>query len=160
MQQARLARVTILILGSLSFWTGLVVARPRPGQLPRFQELSVDAPPTGRIAGVTRHGITQLASQDTVFFGGTTWNAEASRWEALPGGMWTFDSGVGSHFDHSAEGVDPFKDPRLHAYMEGWVGIDNTYRDTGYLRLVSDTDPAWEGGAVCVGAGTRSPPGS
>jgi hypothetical protein len=100
------------------------------------------------------------AGQDTVYFGGTFWNGDSSRWEALLGGTWTFDSGVGSSFDHSAPDVNPYKDPRLHATMEGWVGIDFTYGgDNPYLRLVNAGDPAWDGGTVCVGAGHTVSPG-
>ena len=39
---------------------------------------------------------------------------------AIEDSVWTFDSGVGSHFNHNDPHVNPFKDPALHAYMEGW----------------------------------------
>jgi hypothetical protein len=136
--------------------TGPAAARPAHGDIPRLELLQSRTPSAPLPAGVFRLS----TGQDTVYFGGTFWNAVTMRWEALPGGTWTFDSGVGSSFDHSADGVDPYKDPRLHATMEGWVGIDFTYGgENQYLRLVSDTDPAWEGGTVCVGAGHTVAPG-
>ena len=36
-------------------------------------------------------GLVQL-----LYFGGTVWAADSNRYEAIPGGTWTFDSGVGS----------------------------------------------------------------
>lgn len=77
------------------------------------------------------------------YFGGTTWNAAAQRWEAIPGGTWTFDSGVGSSFDHGLPGVNPFKDPSRHATMEGWIGKDATYPDadkSSYFRRLGTAD--------------------
>ncbi len=64
------------------------------------------------------------------YFGGTVWDGTDSRWEAIPGGTWTFDSGVGSHIIANSgyqSGVNPFKDPSLHGTMEGWLGADRTY---------------------------------
>jgi len=79
----------------------------------------------------------RTSANDTIYFGGTVWAADSSRWEALMDSTWTFNSGVGSHFDHSAPGVDPFKDPSLHASMEGWVGIDRTYYPIPYFRRMA-----------------------
>jgi hypothetical protein len=73
-------------------------------------------------------------AQDTVYFGGTFWNADSSRWEALRDSVWTFDTGVGSNFDHSNPDLDPFKDTRLHAMMEGWIGVDLSYTPRQYFR--------------------------
>jgi len=95
-------------------------------------------------------GIQGAAATDTVYFGGTFWNADSSRWQALEDSTWTFDSGVGSHFNHAAAGY-PGKDPSLHALMEGWVGVDNTQNtdSTFRRRLASE----FTGGpATCVGA--------
>lgn len=90
------------------------------------------------------------AQGGTTYFGGTVWAADSMRWEALPDSVWTFDSGVGSHFDHSADHVNPFKESSLHAYMEGWVGIDNSYgRENPYFRRLAEDDFP---GAVCVGS--------
>ena len=92
------------------------------------------------------------APDETVYFGGTTWNAASARWEAMRDSVWTFDSGVGSHFDHGAPGVMPHKSPTLHAYMEGWLGVDKTYPDPLiFWRRVSALDPRWGGGNRCVG---------
>jgi len=91
------------------------------------------------------------APDETTYFGGTTWNAARGRWEAMRDSVWTFDSGVGSHFNHDAPGVMPHKDPSLHAYMEGWVGVDRTYPvPLIQWRRVSQLDPRWEGNR-CVG---------
>jgi hypothetical protein len=94
---------------------------------------------------------------DTVFFGGTVWDAVDARWEAIQDSVWTFDSGVGSNYDHANPDVDPTKDPSLHALMEGWVGKDLT--DLPYFRRLAAADfgaaPACVGSAVGLG-GTAS----
>lgn len=84
------------------------------------------------------------------YFGGTIWAADSSRWEALPEGTWTFDSGVGSHFNHAAPFVQ-HKDSTLHASMEGWIGFTPgaDFEDYGLFRRLSESDFA--GGDVCVG---------
>ncbi len=86
---------------------------------------------------------------DTTWFGGTVWNADSSRWEAIPGGTWTFDSGVGSSFDHTLPGVDPYKDPVLHARMEGWMGLDLGRRYQDRFRRLGTGDFS---GTACVGS--------
>ncbi|NNF05804.1 MAG: T9SS type A sorting domain-containing protein [Candidatus Eisenbacteria bacterium] len=95
-------------------------------------------------------GLLSSAAIDTTYFGGTVWAADSSRWEAIQDSCWTFDSGVGSHFDHNAPYVDPFKDPSLHAYMEGWVGFDRSklHDNPHFRRLVEADFPS----DVCVGA--------
>ena len=95
--------------------------------------------------------LTRVASvSDTVYFGGTWWNPDSTRWEAIEDSCWTFDSGVGSHFDHGAPHVNPYKDPSLHAYMEGWVGWDASFSDLPYFRRKAQAEFA--GGDTCVGA--------
>lgn len=90
------------------------------------------------------------AHPDTIYFGGTVWAPDSSRWEAIQDSCWTFDSGVGSHFDHSGPNVNPFKDPTLHAYMEGWIGVDRSYGGVNpYFRRVHESE---FGGDVCVGS--------
>jgi len=102
------------------------------------------------------YGVFGAAQLDTTWFGGTTWNADSTRWEAIIDSIWTFDTGVGSHFDHSDPHVNPFKDPSLHAYMEGWIGIDYSYDAVDYFRALTDGTsgaqvPAdWD--SVCVGS--------
>ena len=96
-------------------------------------------------------GVLAPAAWDTTYFGGTTWNSDSSRWEAIQDSVWTFDTGVGSHFDHSDPSVDPFKSPGRHAAMEGWYGFD--YLQSGnepYFRRVHSGDSRWN--AVCVGS--------
>jgi hypothetical protein len=113
-------------------------ARPveETGRLPKFEALPdpvFDAVP----------GLFGAANQSTTYFGGTRWAADSLRWEAIEDSIWTFDSGVGSHFDFSAPHVNPYKygaqgEPNpLHASMEGWMGIDNTYSEIPYFRRVS-----------------------
>jgi len=102
-------------------------------------------PPSGKSGGAVH-----AAQQDTIYFGGTFWNADSARWEALRDSVWTFDSGVGSHFDLNDPYVDPYKTPGLHACMEGWRGIDFTRSEVTYFRRITDDDPRWETN-VCVG---------
>lgn len=54
------------------------------------------------------------------WYGGTAWDATDARWEALPGGTWTFDSGVGSNI--LADSLNN-KVAGLHGIMEGWTGV-------------------------------------
>ena len=63
------------------------------------------------------------APAPVTWFGGTVWDAADARWEAILGGTWAFDSGVGSSYGQPPF-VDPTKDPSLHGTMEGWIGID------------------------------------
>ena len=124
-------------------------ARPvdRSGELLRFEQMSMP--------GETDHplppGVFSAAVGGTTYFGGTYWNADSTRWEAIEDSVWTFDSGVGSHFDHSAAHVYPFKDPSLHAYMEGWVGIDQSFSDLPFFRRLGQA--AFAGSDTSVGAG-------
>jgi len=81
-------RLTVLTLGTAltivgSSSVGPADARPRE--------------PLDSIA--TRAPAHQEAAGDTVWFGGTHWNAEASRWEASLNGTWTFDSGVDDNWE-------------------------------------------------------------
>ncbi len=95
-------------------------------------------------------GVFGAALAGTTYFGGTYWAADSSRWEAIQDSTWTFGTGVGSHFVHSAANVNPFKNNALHAYMEGWYGIDNSYSELPYFRRMQISDFA---GApdTCVG---------
>jgi hypothetical protein len=86
---------------------------------------------------------------DTTWFGGTVWNADSARWEAVPGGTWTFDSGVGSAL--VPPGDPGFKEPGLHRIMEGWTGVDLTASTLSAFRRLSAPDFAGEN-VVCVGA--------
>ena len=110
-----------------------------PSASARFKnDIALQRPVYTDLSGDSRAGAPGVFSTATgapvVYFGGTYWNAVSSRWEALQDSMWTFDTGVGSHFDHTAAGVYPFKDPSFHAYMEGWVGDDFTFADLPYFR--------------------------
>jgi hypothetical protein len=109
-------------------------------------------------------GVFGAAQAGTTFYGGTVWAADSARWESLSNQHWTFDSGVGSNFNHNpANGgtnpnVDPNKDTSLHAEMEGWIGFDNTFSEITLFRRLTDSDPRW-GAEVCVGSGHFQAPG-
>lgn len=92
---------------------------------------------------VTSNFAVTLASTDTLYFGGTHWDAVDQRWEALPDSVWTFDSGVGSSFGPQPD-VGPNKDPRFHSLMEGWIGEDVLSRAPQPWRLVTSADPRWD----------------
>ncbi len=84
-------------------------------------------------------------ASDTTWFGGTTWDPVDTRWEAIRDSVWTFDSGVGSSFNHGLPWVDPNKDPSIHAMMEGWIGLDVQRGPKGSRwRLVDAADPRWD----------------
>lgn len=69
---------------------------------------------------------------DTVFYGGTVWNPDSSRYEAIRGGTWTFDSGVGSSFVTTPGTCKPVG---YHRTMEGWSEVDvTTARETSTWR--------------------------
>ena len=107
-------------------------------------------------------GVMSAATAGTTFYGGTFWAADSQRWEAYEGQLWTFDSGVGSSIvppggpgglsQPTASWVNPYKQPGLHATMEGWVGIDFTYSEITYFRRVASTDPRFTGAVKCAGA--------
>jgi hypothetical protein len=93
-------------------------------------------------------GVFSTAAVETTWFGGTVWNADSSRWEAILGGTWTFDSGVGSSFEPSAGSC---KEPALHSRMEGWTSADLTTSgvESRFRRLtIADFAP----GPACVGS--------
>ena len=101
------------------------------------------------------------ADSGTTFYGGTYWAADSMRWEAYENQLWTFDSGVGSSIvptggpqnlsAPTSAWVNPFKQPGLHASMEGWIGFDNGYGPTPYFRRVGRNDLRWQT-TVCVGS--------
>lgn len=112
-----------------------------------------------------------LSAGDTTWFGGTTWDPAHQWWKAVPGGLWTFQSGIGSDFNHAAPDVQP-KDNRLHAHMEGWVGMDldyaNYHHSVAHFRRLGTGDfaasphvcvgtPAGLGGSYSFWAGTLEP---
>jgi len=106
-------------------------------------------------------GVMQAATAGTTWFGGTFWAADSQRWEALKDHLWTFDSGVGSSIvppggpqnlsQPTASLVNPYKQPGLHATMEGWIGWDETYNETPYFRRIASTDPRF-GLIKCTGS--------
>lgn len=78
-------------------------------------------------------------------FGGAMWAADSMRWEAVSGGTWTFDSGIGSDFVGATTNpdVDPDKSAGLHATMEGWTGVDRAGcgGDWSDMRHLADLPP-------------------
>jgi hypothetical protein len=154
----RLALPLLVPVGLLLLSTTGAAHPPGPGspEAPGLQDASI---PTRSVGKVSHTGLMRVAAQDTTYFGGTVWAPDSMRWEAVQGGVWTFDSGVGSSFDYGLPGVDPYKygSPRnpappgreLHALMEGWVGIDNTYSHVTYFRRLSVSDFP---GTACVGS--------
>ncbi len=145
--------VLALILAVLAVivFTKTAGSRPLAGELPKPVDdgAALDWRELGTVAGPA--GVLNAAGQETVWFGGTVWAADSARWEAIEDGTWTFDSGVGSNFNHSAPWVNPYKDPSLHATMEGWIGIDNTYSEIRYFRRLTTADFAGSP-SVCVGS--------
>jgi flagellar hook capping protein FlgD len=145
-------------LGSVSVISFMLIplstfARPSPHSQPpgeiRLEDMTGSRESTGP-SGTP----FSTAQAETTWFGGTVWAADSMRWEAIQGSVWTFDSGVGSSIvgqsTHPAGWVNPFKAAGYHANMEGWLGIDQTYRDTPYFRRLASTDSRW--GTPCVGA--------
>jgi hypothetical protein len=74
------------------------------------------------------------AFDDTVLYGGTVWAPDSNRWEAIRGGHWSFDSGVGSSIN---AGANPNKPIGYHQTMEGWFGVDRTLNTLPYFRRSS-----------------------
>ena len=138
-----------LALASLSPLVSRLEARPIHEPVP-FQLETLNNP---GLSGVS--SVFGTAAVETVYFGGTVWAADSLRWEAIRDSCWTFDTGRGSHFNKNAAGVDPFKNPSLHAYMEGWVGIDRNSKNVPYFRRLAATQFG-TGQNNCVITGTYS----
>ena len=138
-----------------------VVARPldQSRAMPKLQLLDPSDPISDH--AVANQSVMQVATAGTTFFGGTFWAADSQRWEAYPNQFWTFDSGVGSSIvppsgpaglsQPTASWVNPYKRPGLHATMEGWIGMDNTYGETPYFRRVGSNDPRFSA-EKCAGS--------
>jgi len=134
-----------------------LLARPvdRTPELPRFQALASEEP-----VRPAAPGVFSSAQAGTTYFGGTVWAADSARWEAVVGGTWTFDSGVGSFLLQPQAGdpnlpeippyyegtINPFKLPGFHGTMEGWTGIDNTFSAIPFFRNLSRNDSRWAPG--------------
>lgn len=148
----------VLVLGlSASAWAKPVDVS---NSLQKFQYLELNKGKTSDYIGTVTGGVlNSSASAGTCWYGGTTWDAGQSRWEAFANSEWTFDSGVGSIIMGTGESgadyqgvtgnalpkVNPFKIGGLHALMEGWVGFDNSFSELTYLRLLSSADARWNG---------------
>ena len=122
------------------------MARPGAGSRPIIRSMNLRGEGSDLAAGPASQGF-RAAQGETTWFGGTVWAADSMRWEAIPGGVWTFDSGVGSSLvppggpgdlsSPTREWVNPYKQPGLHATLEGWIGFDRTFSDITYFRRVS-----------------------
>ncbi len=149
--QKRLMFTLVLLLA----WSALALARPADNTNVNAKFQLVTLSSEKALSAAETPGVTTAAQPGTTFFGGTVWAADSSRWEAIQDSIWTFDSGAGSHFDFSAPGVNPYKygaqgEPSpLHAYMEGWVGVDKTFSETPYFRRLSGSSFPTH---VCVGS--------
>ncbi|TPW08601.1 MAG: hypothetical protein FD129_2415, partial [bacterium] len=103
------------------------LARPRP-EGPAIPEYSPDdTPPSFLISGLASGSV-----YDTSWYGGTVWAADSNRWEAIPDGIWTFDSGVGSAIQNEMPEV--MKPNGYHRLMEGWMGLGSDPHDSGTFR--------------------------
>ena len=103
-------------LSFLSLFAPHVFLATERADRPFPQPLTVDAQdPDSRLRGTP---LFHDATSETVFYGGTQWDASDARWEAIPGGLWTFESGVASaiNTDSTKKAVG------LHSLMEGWTG--------------------------------------
>lgn len=121
-----------LLAGTLVGPLAVPEARPRAHHPESINGLSgpdLSLEGTGHSFLIT--GLQSGAGHDTAWFGGTVWSADSSRWEAIPGGTWTFESGIGSALVDSAGGNKPVG---YHRLMEGWYGLDVTASTTGQFR--------------------------
>ena len=122
---------------------------------PRQNEvIAVYKPPAVDLdaGGFQSPGISGLAVQDTIYFGGTRWNATESRWEAIEDSCWTFDSGVGSHFSHEPGSYKDLNLSNYHALMEGWVGSCREGVQGDFFRRLETADGRWDTNPICVGS--------
>lgn len=87
---------------------------------------------------------TTGAPPETTWFGGTVWDAGSQRWEAIPGGLWTFDSGVGSSLVTSPGGPKPVG---YHRTFEGWTELD---------MIDPNDSPPWRRTDICAISGAYS----
>lgn len=88
--------------------------------------------------------VTTGAPPETTWFGGTVWAADSMRWEAIPGGTWTFDSGVGSSLVTAPGGPKPVG---YHRTFEGWSELDFTD---------PKNSPQWRRSSTCALSGNGS----
>jgi FlgD Ig-like domain len=146
---SRRALAPFLVLATLPCLSSSPAARPIQSP-PPFQLDDLNAP-NARV----RSKAFGAAAVETVYFGGTVWAADSARWEAIRDSCWTFDTGRGSHFNKNASNVDPFKNASLHAYMEGWVGIDRLSKSVPYFRRMPSS-AFGTGQNQCVIAGSYS----
>ena len=146
---SRRALAPFLALAALAFLAPSLLARPVETP-PPFQLDDLN-PPNVRTASKA----FGAAAVETVYFGGTVWAADSARWEAVRDSCWTFDTGRGSHFKMTAPNVEPFKNASLHAYMEGWVGVDRTQKYVPWFRRMPST-AFGTGQNQCVFAGSFS----
>jgi hypothetical protein len=144
--------ITLVLVLALST---SAVARPADQSRTLDKLSQLDASGVAKdFVGTGNPGVFGAAVAGTVFFGGTVWAADSARWEALQNQTWTFNTGVGSSMvGHGPAYVNPYKDPSLHAQMNGWVGIDNSYSEIPYFRRVGSADANWGvGGHPCTGS--------
>ena len=115
MSSPRTAAVLLLLATLVAAHAEARPSRPKPAALVTFDPSEDPLPLSGLLTTASGAGL------DTIWYGGTVWSADSSRWEAARGGTWTFDSGVGSAVP---EVPGPVKPAGYHSLMEGWSGLD------------------------------------
>ena len=141
-------KLTLTIGLGFILLAGPALARPTGKAVtwrPHLMELGIE-----REASALSKVAFSTSADETTYFGGTIWDADSTRWEAIEDSCWTFDTGVGSHFNHAVPHVDPFKDPTLHAQMEGWIGLDRTYVENPYFRRLHRSQFPGQLQDICV----------
>lgn len=139
-----------------AFLAGAAEARPArstTNELLSFDPAVDPVPLSGLVTTAAGAGV------DTIWYGATVWNADSTRWEAVRGGTWTFDSGVGSAVP-AVPGPD--KPAGYHTLLEGWSGLDRSVPVERYRRTQACAIDGWsmwagrtaaEAGADCWVAG-------
>ena len=121
---------------------GPAFGRPAADHGPADRFISA-LPRPGRPGVPGTMGTFGTAQSGTTYYGGTVWAADSLGGKPSVDSIWTFDTGVGSHYDYSADGVNPYKygcpgqpaplrAPSSTPIMEGWVGFD-THLQRAYL---------------------------
>ncbi|HEX7878923.1 MAG TPA: hypothetical protein VF720_05905, partial [Candidatus Eisenbacteria bacterium] len=129
------ARLIALLIG-LALFAGIGSARPRELGIPSAHPDGL-ASEDGSAPFSDYHvsGLLSASDYDTSWYGGTVWAADSNRWEAIPGGIWTFDSGVGSAIQTTPS---PTKPVGYHRLMEGWTGlITGLTEPTDFRRMTT-----------------------
>lgn len=114
-----------MALTALLFLLATGIAQARPAV--RVELPGVSLPPGAAMEMLATPGSPTALSRlittgavETTYFGGTVWAADSNRYEALPGGTWTFDSGEGSSLVPPGYACKP---AGYHRTFEGWTEV-------------------------------------